>query len=42
MHIKDDMIRNLNTTMTHLTDAEQQAWLQVYRKVHGIVQAQSN
>ena len=30
--IKDDMIHNLNTTMTHLTAAEQQAWLQVYRK----------
>ncbi len=40
-HIKDDMIHNLNTTMTHLTAAEQQAWLQVYRKVHCIVQAQS-
>ena len=40
-HIKDDMIRNLNTTMTHLTADEQQAWLQVYRKVHCIVQAQS-
>ncbi len=41
-HIKDDMIHNLNNTMTHLTAAEQQAWLQVYRKVHCIVQAQSH
>lgn len=41
-HIKDDMVRNLNNTMTHLTAAEQQAWLQVYRKVHCIVQAQSH
>lgn len=40
-HIKDDMIHNLNSIMTHLTAAEQQAWLQVYRKVHCIVQAQS-
>ena len=40
-HIKDDMIHNLNSTMTHLTAAEQQAWLQVYRKVHRVVQAQS-
>ncbi len=38
--IKDDMIHNLNTTMTHLTPAEQRAWLQVYRKVHRVVQAQ--
>ena len=38
--IKDDMIHNLNTTMAHLTPAEQQAWLQVYRKVHRVVQAQ--
>ena len=38
--IKDDMVHNLNTTMTHLTPAEQRAWLQVYRKVHRVVQAQ--
>ncbi len=38
--IKDDMILNLNTTMTHLTPAEQRAWLQVYRKVQRVVQAQ--
>ena len=38
--IKDDMIHNLNTTMSHLTPAEQRAWLEVYRKVHRVVQAQ--
>ena len=39
--IKEDMIHNLNATMGHLTPAEQQAWLQVYRKIHrSVVQAQ--
>lgn len=40
--IKADMIHNLNTTMTHLTAAEQKAWLQVYRKVHRVVQSQTS
>ena len=40
--IKEDMIHNLNDTMTHLTAAEQRAWLQVYRKIHRFVQAQSS
>lgn len=39
--IKDDMIHNLNQAMQHLTAAEQRAWLQVYRKIHRFVQAQS-
>lgn len=40
--IKDDMIRNLNHTMAHLTPGEQRAWLQVYRKIHHFMQAQSS
>ena len=40
--IKEDMIHNLNETMTHLTASEQRAWLQVYRKIHVVVQAQSS
>ena len=40
--IKEDMIHNLNDTMTHLTAAEQRAWLQVYRKIQRFVQAQSS
>ncbi len=39
--IKEDMIRNLNLTMQHLTCAEQRSWLQVYRKIHRSVLAQS-
>ena len=38
--IKEDMILNLNATMAYLTAAEQRAWLQVYRKVHRVVQSQ--
>lgn len=38
--IKEDMIHNLNATMAYLTAAEQRAWLQVYRKVHRVVQSQ--
>ena len=40
--IKEDMIINLNEAMQHLTAAEQCAWLQVYRKIHHFVQAQSS
>ena len=36
-HIKDDMIHNLNTTMSHLTASDQRAWLRVYRKIHRVV-----
>ena len=36
-HIKDDMIHNLNTTMSHLTDSDQRAWLRIYRKIHRVV-----
>ncbi len=36
-HIKDDMIHNLNLTMSHLTASEQRAWLRVYRKIHRVV-----
>ncbi len=40
VRLKEDMIHNLNATMAHLTAAEQKAWLQVYRKVHRVVQSQ--
>ena len=36
-HIKDDVIHNLNTTMSHLTASDQRAWLRVYRKIHRVV-----
>ncbi len=40
--IKDEMIQNLNHTMRYLTASEQRAWLQVYRKIHLFMQAQSS
>ena len=42
VRIKEDMIHNLNETMTHLTASEQRAWLQVYRKIQHFVEAQSS
>jgi DNA-binding MarR family transcriptional regulator len=36
--IKQDMVHNLTSIMTHLTAAERKAWLQIYRKVHVLCQ----
>lgn len=37
--IREEMVGNLMTVMTHLTAAEQKAWLQIYTKVHNYCQA---
>lgn len=37
---KEDMVHNLNAVMTHLTSAEQKAWVQIYRKIYGVLQTQ--
>jgi DNA-binding MarR family transcriptional regulator len=37
--IKEDVIQNLTSIMTHLTAAERRAWLQIYRKVHVLCQS---
>ena len=39
--IKEDMIHNLTAIMTYLTGTEQKAWVQIYRKIHGVFEAQS-
>ena len=36
--IKQDVVQNLTSIMTHLTAAERKAWLQIYRKVHALCQ----
>ena len=37
--IKQDVVQNLTSIMTHLTAAERKAWLQIYRKVHALCQS---
>ncbi len=32
--IRLDMVQNLSAIMTHLTPAEQKAWVKIYRKIH--------
>ena len=36
--IKQDVVQNLASIMTHLTAAERKAWLQIYRKIHVLSQ----
>ncbi len=38
---KEDMVHNLNAVMTYLTGSEQKAWVQIYRKIYGVLQTQS-
>jgi DNA-binding MarR family transcriptional regulator len=38
--IKEDMIHNLSAVMTYLSGAEQKAWVQIYRKIYGVIQSQ--
>lgn len=37
---KEDMVHNLNAVMTYLTGSEQKAWVQIYRKIYGVLQTQ--
>ncbi|HEV2803357.1 MAG TPA: MarR family transcriptional regulator [Chthoniobacterales bacterium] len=37
--IREEMVGNLVKIMTHLTPAEQKAWLQIYRKISNYCQA---
>ena len=37
---KEDMVHNLTAVMTYLTGPEQKAWLQIYRKIYGVLQTQ--
>lgn len=37
---KEDMVHNLNAVMTYLTGPEQKAWVQIYRKIYGVLQTQ--
>ena len=37
--IREEMVGNLMKVMTHLTLAEQKAWLQIYTKIYNFIQA---
>ena len=37
--IREEMVGNLMKVMTHLTPAEQKAWLQIYTKIYNYCQA---
>jgi DNA-binding MarR family transcriptional regulator len=37
--IREEMVGNLMKVMTHLTQAEQKAWLQIYTKIYNYCQA---
>jgi DNA-binding MarR family transcriptional regulator len=37
--IREEMVGNLMKVMTHLTPAEQKAWLQIYSKIYNFCQA---
>lgn len=36
--IREEMVGNLMKIMSHLTDAEQKAWLQIYSKIYDFCQ----
>jgi DNA-binding MarR family transcriptional regulator len=37
--IREEMVGNLMKVMTHLTPAEQKAWLQIYTKIYNYCQS---
>lgn len=37
---KEDMVHNLTAVMTYLTAPERKAWVQIYRKIYGVLQTQ--
>lgn len=40
--IREEMVGNVMKVMTHLTRAEQRAWLQIYTKIYDYCQAKDN